>query len=120
MKSHRFWLSLAEELFPGRIDHDAQPKVLLPAQYHRLLSPLGKVSIWETEYYQDLAPDGEGHPVRRFTEASFARPVLAALNDEEQAKLITAYERVIGSAYPTGGDGRVLFPFRRLFLTLTV
>jgi len=118
--SHRFWLTLAEELFPGRIDPDAQPEVLLPAEYHRLLSPLGKVAIWETEYYQDLAPDGEGHPVRRFTEATFARPVLSALNAEERAKLITAYERVIGSAYPTGPDGRVLFPFRRLFLTLTV
>ena len=58
--------------------------------------------------------------MRRFTEATFARPVLAVLNEDEQAQLITAYERVIGSAYPTGPDGRVLFPFRRLFLTLTV
>ncbi|WP_420854817.1 methyltransferase domain-containing protein [Salipiger pentaromativorans] len=117
--SHRLWLTLADELFPGRVDHAAIPSVLLPAEYHRLLRPLGQVSLWETEYYQELAPDGSGHPVRRFTEATFGRPVLEPLSEAEQARLIAAYEEVIGSAYPTLASGHVLFPFRRLFFTLT-
>ena len=117
--SHRVWVSLAEELFPGRIDTGAGPRVLLPAEYHRLLAPLGDLSLWETEYYQQLDPCAEGHPVRRFTEATFARPILAGLDAGEQARLIAAYEAVMDKAYPAGTDGTVLFPFRRLFFTLT-
>lgn len=118
--SHRLWRSLVDELFPGRIDPAQGPKVLLPAEYHRLLAPLGKVTLWETEYYQELAPDGEGHPVRRFTEGTYARPILNKLDRDEQAQLIRTYESVIGKAYPKGPNGTVLFPFRRLFFTLSV
>lgn len=118
--SHRLWVSLVDELFPGRFDHAELTSVKLPAEYHRLLKPLGQVSLWETEYYQELAPDAEGHPVRRFTEGTYARPILAALEPEEQKKLIRTYESVIGKAYPENRRGTVLFPFRRMFLTLTV
>ena len=118
--SHRMWRQLVDELFPGRVDHGLRPQILLPAEYHRLLSPLGQVSLWETEYYQELAPDGEGHPVRRFTEGTYARPILQRLNEDEQAKLIATYESVIGKAYPKGPSGSVLFPLRRMFITLQV
>lgn len=118
--SHRMWVSLVDELFPGRFDHSKSTAVLLPAEYHRLLKPFGQVSLWESEYYQELAPDAEGHPVRRFTEGTFARPILASLEPDEQARLIATYESVIGKAYPKGKQGTVLFPFRRMFLTLTV
>ena len=115
----RLWLTLADELFPDSTDPDAVPSILLPAQYHRLLAPLGQLSLWETEYYQDLPAEKTGHPVRRFTESTFARPVLEPLDEAGRARLIAAYESVIGSAYPPFPDGRVLFPFRRLFFTLT-
>lgn len=118
--SHRLWRQLVDELFPGRVDHSKQPGILLPAEYHRLMAPLGKVTLWETEYYQELAPDGEGNPVRRFTEGTYARPILQALDPDEQARLIAAYEAVIGKAYPKGPTGSVLFPFRRLFITVQV
>ncbi|MFW2545072.1 methyltransferase domain-containing protein [Primorskyibacter sp. 2E107] len=117
--SHRMWLSIADELFPGIVDHDALPGVLLPAEYHRLLSPLGQFDLWETEYYQPLAPGTEGHPVRRFSESTFARPILSALSAPQQRQLISAYEEVVAKAYPAGEDGSVLFPFRRMFFTLT-
>ena len=118
--SHRLWLSLAEELFPGRVDPQQGPGVLRPAEYHRLLSPLGELSLWETEYYQQLDACEDGHPVRRFTETTYARPILAALNDAEQTRLIAAYEAVMDKVYPAAADGTVLFPFRRMFFTLTV
>lgn len=118
--SHRLWLSLAEEMFPGRVDMAQGPDVLRPAEYHRLLSPLGELSLWETEYYQQLDACTDGHPVRRFTETTFARPILAALDGDEQARLIAAYEAVMDKVYPAAADGTVLFPFRRMFFTLTV
>lgn len=118
--SHRVWLSLVDEMFPGAHDTASGPGVLLPADYHRILSPLGRLSLWETEYYQALPTEGDGHPVRRFTEATFARPILASLAPDDRARLIDAYEAVMDKAYPRGRDGTVLFPFRRLFFTLQV
>ncbi|WP_090268088.1 methyltransferase domain-containing protein [Thalassovita taeanensis] len=118
--SHRVWVSLCEEMFPGRFDQTAGPGVLLPAEYHRLLSDLGTLSLWETEYYQNLEPSVTAHPVRLFTEATYARPILAMLAPDEQAELIARYEAVMEKAYPRAADGSVLFPFRRLFFTLVV
>ncbi|MEZ5715748.1 MAG: methyltransferase domain-containing protein [Paracoccaceae bacterium] len=118
--SHRLWLSLVDEMFPGRVDTEAGPGVMKPARYFHLLGGLGAFSLWETEYYQLLPADAQGHPVRRFTESTFARPILEALDEDEQARLIRAYEAVMEKAYPRGADGTVLFPFRRMFFTLTV
>lgn len=116
--SHRVWRSLIEEHFPGRIDGLALPAILLAAQYHHILSPLGRFDLWETEYYQALPAAGTGHPVRHFTEATYARPLLALLDADERAHLVAQYETVMEHAYPRGTDGTVLFPFRRLFFTL--
>ena len=118
--SHRLWTQLASEFFPGRIDTEAGPGVMKPPRYFHLLAGLGTFSLWETDYYQVLPADDAAHPVRRFTESTFARPVLDALDEGEQARLIQAYEDVMEKAYPRGEDGTVLFPFRRMFFTLTV
>ncbi len=117
--SHHIWKSLAEEFWPGRIDFTTGPDVMLPASYHNLLSPLGHLTLWETEYYQVLEPVQTGHPVRRFTESTYGLPILQTLDEDEQTRLIAAYEAVIGTAYPEAKDGTVLFPFRRMFMTLT-
>lgn len=118
--SHRVWVSLVEELFPGRVDLESGPGVMKAPHYFHLLAGMGQFSLWETEYYQVLGADKSGHPVRRFTESTFARPVLDALDPDEQAALIERYESVMDKAYPRGEDGTVLFPFRRMFFTLTV
>ncbi len=118
--SHRVWRTLAEDLFPGRIDAGSGPDVLPPVEYDTLLAPKGKFRMWETEYYQRLTAEPGSHPVRRYTESTYARPILAELESDERAALIARYEDVMQTAYPVRGDGTVLFPFRRLFFTLTV
>lgn len=118
--SHRVWLSLVEELVPGRVDKMGTPGVMAPVKYEELLSPLGQFRMWETEYYQRLMAEAGSHPVRRFTESTYARPVLEALDDAEKVELIRRYEEVMHAAYPVRADGSVLFPFRRMFFTLTV
>ncbi len=116
--SHRLWRTLADELCSGCLADVALPEVLLPAQYFHLLEALGEVSLWETEYFQKLPPSDEGHPVRFYTEATYARPVLDTLNDIQRKRLIRAYDDLIGKAYPLSSDGGALFPIRRLFFTL--
>lgn len=118
--SHRVWLNLAEELFPGRVGKMGTPGVMAPFKYEELLSPLGQFRMWETEYYQRLGAEPGSHPVRRFTESTYARPVLEALDEGEKAELIRRYEEAMHAAYPIRKDGSVLFPFRRIFFTLTV
>jgi len=116
--SHRAWIDLVEQLFPGRFGPANAPGILEAAEYHRLLAPLGRLSLWETEYFQTLPPAPEGHPVRMFTSATFARPVLDVLTEEEAEALTARYDEAMASAYPTAPDGSALFPFRRLFATL--
>ncbi|WP_334312341.1 methyltransferase domain-containing protein [Roseovarius sp. ZX-A-9] len=118
--SHRVWLTLAEELFPEQSGTQGTPGVLTPIEYDELLAPKGRFRMWETEYYQRLTAEAGSHPVRRYTESTYARPILAALDAKQRKKLIKRYEDVMHSAYPVRADGSVLFPFRRLFFTLTV
>lgn len=116
--SHRLWRGLADELCSGCLADVPLPGVLLPAQYFHLLETLGEVNLWETEYFQKLPASDEGHPVRRFTEATYARPILETLDSLQRERLIRAYDDLIGKAYPLSSDGGALFPIRRLFFTL--
>lgn len=119
--SHRLIREMSAALFPDRFDWSGwQPPVDPPARYHRLLAPLGGVTVWETEYLQRLDPGTEGHPVRAFTASTALRPVTARLSAAEQVRFLAAYDEALAAAYPAEPDGSVLFPFRRLFATLVL
>ncbi len=117
--SHRFLRDFAAEMFADRFDFAQwQSPVWAPSDYHRLLSPFGTVDVWETEYLQRLAPAEDAHPVRRFTESTIMRPFLDRLSAAETESFVARYEAALSAAYPAEADGSVLFPFRRLFVTL--
>lgn len=117
--SHRFLRDFAADMFPDRFDlAHWEPPVLAPVEYHRLLSPLGSVDVWETDYVQRLLPAGDAHPVRRFTEATALRPYLDRMSAAEQAAFTRRYDAALEAAYPAEPDGSVLFPFRRVFFVL--
>lgn len=119
--SHRFLREFAAEMFPGQFDGAAwQPPVAEPADYARMLAPIGAVQVWQTDYLHRLAPTEGAHPIRRFTEATALRPFAAALSAEDRAAFLARYDAALDIAYPAEADGSVLFPFRRLFLTLQV
>lgn len=117
--SHRFLRDFASDMFPHRFSlADWVAPVATPVDYHRLLSPLGRVDVWETDYVQRLAASETGHPVRRFTESTAMRPFLDRLDGGEAAAFVERYDQALHSAYPTEADGAVLFPFRRLFFVV--
>jgi trans-aconitate 2-methyltransferase len=119
--SHALMREIAERLFPDRFDFSSWvPPVAAPKDYHRMLAPLGQVSVWQTTYVQVLGPVAEGHPVRRFTESTALRPFAAQMTEDEFARYLSAYEAALDEVYPVAPDGQVLFPFRRLFFTLTI
>jgi trans-aconitate 2-methyltransferase len=85
-----------------------------PAFYFDLLAPrVGELDIWETEYQQVL--EGE-NPVKEWTKGTWLTPLLDALAEPERSEFEAAYGALVARAYPPRGDGRTLFPFRRLFI----
>jgi len=97
------------------------PPVATAADYFAWLSPLmTEVDIWLTEYLQVLPPGKDGeHPVAAWTQGTWLLPFLDALDKEERAEFMRDYTRRLALDYPPEGDGRTLFPFRRLFIVAT-
>lgn len=111
--SHAVWRELSGRAETG-------PGILTPAEYHRVLAPLGAVEVWETTYLHRLDAAEAGHPVRHFTQATYGRPFLDGLSENAAARLCARYDARMAEAYPCDADGSVLFPFRRVFFTLRV
>ena len=115
--SHRLLREVGEGLFPGRALPPPSP-VLPAGDYAELLLPLGEVRAWTTDYLQMLDPVSEGHPVRAFTESTAMRPFVEGMGEAELKAYVSAYDAALAEAYPSLPDGRVLFPFTRVFFIL--
>jgi len=86
-----------------------------PGTYYDLLTPLarGGLDIWEVEYLHVL--EGED-AVLNWVRGTALRPLVAALSAAEAAGFERVYAEKLRRAYPRRGDGKTLFPFRRLFI----
>ncbi len=86
-----------------------------PSLYYDRLAPLSRtVDIWETVYFHvmDSAP-----AIVEWIATTGLRPFLAALESEEETRafLSMLHERVALNYLPRL-DGKVLFPFKRMFV----
>jgi trans-aconitate 2-methyltransferase len=89
-------------------------KVERPSFYYDLLQPLtARLDLWETEYLHIL--DGPG-AILDWIRGTGLRPFLEALAREQRSRFEERLLAGVTQAYPRQKDGRVLFPFRRLFL----
>jgi trans-aconitate 2-methyltransferase len=90
-------------------------KVERPAFYYDLLSALtSKLDLWETEYIHVMSSPAA---ILEWIRGTALRPLLEALPSEGQRRRFEdLYLAGLTSAYPAQRDGRVLFPFRRLFI----
>ncbi len=86
-----------------------------PSFYYDVLAPLSsRVDLWVTEYVHVL-PGPEA--IVDWYRGTGLRPWLDLLSTEElRSRFLADYLAGIASAYPRQPDGRVLFPFRRLFV----
>jgi trans-aconitate 2-methyltransferase len=85
--------------------------------YYAALAPrAARVELWETQYFHVLAdPDA----VVEWVKGTALRPVLDVLDGEERRLFLERYRAAIATHYPPSADGKVLFPFRRLFIVAT-
>ena len=89
-----------------------------PEEYYDLLAGQARsVDIWSTEYLQILS--GED-PVLEWVSGTGLRPILNGLSDAERQIYLAEYARRLRSTYPTRPDGHTLYPFKRLFIVVTV
>ena len=82
--------------------------------YDALALEAARVELWETEYLHVLdGPEG----ILEWYRGTGLRPYLSALaGARERGEFEAEYLEQIRAAYPRRADGRVLFPFRRIFL----
>jgi trans-aconitate 2-methyltransferase len=86
-----------------------------PAFYYRVLRPhTAQIELWETEYYHIVQ---NAQAIVTWFRGTGLRPFLEALeSDEQRAQFEQQVLEGYTQAYPSQPDGRVLFPFRRLFM----
>jgi trans-aconitate 2-methyltransferase len=85
------------------------------ATYCDILAPVAaKVDFWQTEYLHIME---DAAAIVEWYKGTGLRPFLDALaNDQQRSGFTAQYLEGIRRAYPVRRDGRVIFPFRRLFL----
>jgi trans-aconitate 2-methyltransferase len=92
------------------VDHPASHD---PDVYLEALVAVGcRVDAWETTYLHVLTGDD---PVFTWVSGTGARPTLQALPDDLRPAFEDEFKRRLRAAYPER-DGRVVLPFRRIFV----
>jgi trans-aconitate 2-methyltransferase len=86
-----------------------------PSFYYDVLAPHARVvDIWEA-IYQHVLPNADA--IVEWYKGSGMRPFLEAMSSNAQREeFMQRYTERIRAAYPVRPDGKVLFPFRRLFV----
>jgi trans-aconitate 2-methyltransferase len=116
--SHTIRTELAAETsYAAHTQGVAVPSSHDPAVYLERLAALGcEVDAWETTYLHVLTgPD----PVFTWVSGTGARPTLQALPDDLRPAFEEEFKRRLREAYPER-DGRVVLPFRRVFVVARV
>lgn len=84
------------------------------AFYYDALAPhAAALDMWETVYQHVLASP---EAIVEWYRGTGLRPFLNVLREEDRPAFLAEYLDAIRPHYPTRADGKVLFPFRRLFI----
>ncbi|MEM7147508.1 MAG: methyltransferase domain-containing protein [Verrucomicrobiota bacterium] len=86
-----------------------------PSFYYDVLAGAGaRIDLWETEYHHVMPESGA---IVEWIASTGLRPFLEALEEEGERERFTGMLRErVKEGYPERADGKVLFPFRRLFV----
>ncbi len=114
--SHQLILEIADDVEWAPLTRAAKDAFILqsPSFYYDVLADkASRVEIWETEYYHVM----EDHQaIINWLAGAAARPFLDALPTEQQKRrFLGLLSGRITESYRPQQNGKVLFPFRRLF-----
>jgi trans-aconitate 2-methyltransferase len=103
---------------PYRLQERSTLSVQTPGQYYDWLAPLSRdLQIWESVYFHQMA---DHRQILEFYSSTGLKPYLEGLPSEEirdrfKAEVLKLYQTL----FPAQMNGKVLFPFRRLFVIAT-
>jgi trans-aconitate 2-methyltransferase len=91
-----------------------QPLIAGYDDYYEWLRPVAsRVDVWMTTYVHPLdGPQG----IADWFAGSTLQPFLERLDDKERGEFLARYRDGLRQAYPIQSDGKVLFPYPRLFI----
>jgi len=110
------------DALPHRLMRELAPSGLRVREWHAhdhafyydiLAARAGRVDIWQTEY-QHVMPNADA--IVEWYKGSGMRPFLEAMALDQREKFLREYTDRIREAYRVRPDGKVLFPFLRLFV----
>jgi trans-aconitate 2-methyltransferase len=98
-------------------DRSHEPPVQDPGFYFDVLAPCSSsLEIWETQYIHVF---DQVAAVVEWVKGTALRPTLDALTVEERPSFLERYRSRLAEHYAPRASGKVLFPFRRLFIAAT-
>lgn len=88
-------------------------EILTPGEYYDILaSRARRLDLWTTDYIHIVESPAA---IVRWMQGTGLRPYLEPLDEAARAAFLAAFEQSVAERYPAQQDGRVLFPFPRLF-----
>lgn len=115
---HKILRSLATSTpFNAKLSQREPYWVKEPGFYYDVLRPVSsQLELWETEYIHVL---DDHEAIIEWYKGTGMRPYLEPLSEDEQKMFIERCREELLRAYPKQADGRVLFPFLRIFFVAT-
>lgn len=113
--SHTLRTDIADRApYAEHVRDAAVPASHEPADYLHVLLDLGcQVDVWETTYVHVLTG---ADPVFDWVSGTGARPTLQALPEGLREDFEDEFRALLREAYPADPSGRVVMPFRRIFV----
>lgn len=106
----------AEKQFARCLEGIEKEKFVLHSarEYYDMLSAsAGETEMWITDYFHEMdSPEN----ILEFLRGTALLPYTRRLNEEEQAVFMQKVQKNLEAEYPRRANGKVLFPFKRLFL----
>lgn len=111
LKNNPHWKSLLKKL---RYSVLTTPLYKMDDYYNLLTkSGLTELILWETEYYQEM----ENHyGIFEWASGTGLRPILSNMDEANKTLFVKKYLDQLTQAYPLQSNGKLLFPFKRIFM----
>lgn len=107
-------ISNAVKNLPERFADIAKPASCSASKYYDIMAKYSdNVTVWITDYYHEM--DSQEN-ILDFLKGTALHPYMDILEEKEQKKFLNEVLNNLKCAYPSQNNGKVLFPFKRLFL----
>jgi trans-aconitate 2-methyltransferase len=111
LQSNTNWKPLLKKLIYGIL---SEPLYRLSWYYDVFIKAgISSPQLWETEYIQEMS---DHQAVFDWGKGTGLRPILSAMDAENQAQFTKEYVNAIAQDYPLQANNRVLMSFKRVFM----